>query len=240
MASVMNSAFGGKRHAWATSDTISMLALTVSIIAAVFAVVQTQRANDISESALSLSEALAPKPNVYVNSLDASMGSREDTLELRLEVELVNTGQVHLSGCTTRWQGTRSDGQPNRYLAAVAEPGGETWDVDPGDKHVSVVFVPLSSIPATDPEAKSTYVVSWFECESAALVSSGMLYGIDLNTQRLIPSPGNEDNTDPHSPISEVAPLGWYERAMILSSGSFPYPSPVPSPQFTQRGGEEG
>ncbi|MEV7694005.1 hypothetical protein AB0N73_11830 [Microbacterium sp. NPDC089189] len=231
-----------KRHEWTTSDRIAILALLVSVAAAGFAVFQTQRANEISESAYSLSEALAPKVDVFVNSIDASLGEREETgeSELRVELELVNTGQVHLSGCTTRWQGTDEAGQPSQYLSVLAEPGGETWDVEPGDKHVSVKYVALSSIPAATPEAASTHIAVWFECESAALVTSGFLYGVDLAAGRLIPAPGNDEAWESHAPIRELAPLGWFERAVILGGGSFPYPSPVPTPQFTLRGAEGG
>lgn len=238
MSDVTNASPGPKVHVWTTSDTIAIVALLVSLAATAFAVVQTQRANEISASAYALSEALAPKVGVFVNAIDARLGEREDTgkSELRIELELVNTGQVHLSGCTTRWQGTDDAGQPDRYLAVLAEPGGETWDVEPGDKHVAAKYIPLDQIPAATAATTSTHVAAWFECESAALVTSGFLYGVDIAAGKLLPSPGNDGVDDPHSPIGELAPLGWYERAMILSDGSFPYPSPVPTPQFTLRG----
>lgn len=177
---------------------------------------------------------------MYINTVDAGLWEQEDKVGLQIELELVNTGEVHLSGCNTYYHATDSDGMPVRHWAGLLEPGGETWDIAPGAKHNSVAFVPRSSWVPQGTDSSTAYYVMWFECQSASLVTVGYLYGIDMNKMSLIPPPV-WSGTEVRFPMREVPAMGSYERATFLSElrEETPGPMPVPSPQFTIRGSAE-
>lgn len=197
--------------------------------------VQAQRANDISDSSYRLRQALAPNVNVYANDIDGSLTEVDGKLAIRMQVELVNLGQVHLSGCSTFTEASDEAGKPTIYWPSVMGMCRVTWDVDAGAKYSSDVTVPLSSLVVPgDTNARTAYVAIWYECESAHLVSQGFLYGIDLNAQSLI-APKGYVGTDIRGPIRSLRPLGSYERYVAIEQayGRTPGPRPAPTPQFT-------
>lgn len=225
------------KRPWAVSDGIAVLALAVSLVSAGVAVFQTQRANDISDGAYALSRSLAPATDIYVNVVWASLVEDEGKPAIKMELELVNTGEVALSGCGTYVQSSDADGKPIRYWPSIVEPGGALWGLAPAEKHPASAIVPLSSIQS-DSAASKVYVAIWFECVSADLVTLGHLFGVDVAAQNLIAENylATADG-EVHSPLKQLDPLGSYERFAIVErdSGRTPPPSPIPSPRFTVR-----
>lgn len=225
----------GDSKAGRMSNIIAALALIVSIGAAAVAVYQTQRANDISDDAYKLSQALAPKVDVYVNVNYGTLVTSNGELAIRMQLELVNTGDVHLSGCGTYSEDSDAKGTPIEYWPAIMEHVGATWDVASGAKHLSDFTLPVSSLPqpgTSTPER--TYVAIWYECESAHLVTRAYLFGIDLEKQSLIPPEGYV-GSEVEAPMKSLAALGSYERYAIVERAQHrtPEPRPTPTPQFT-------
>ncbi len=234
MTIVTNTSPGGEHRTWTVSDTIAVIALVVSLVSAGIAVFQTQRANDISDNALALSRALAPAVDVYAYVIDGSLSERDGQPSIRTELELVNTGEVHLSGCNTLFQHSDADGIPIGFWPAINESGGESWDVAPGGKHISVVNYPLASLQSADPGANALYLAVWFECKSSGVVTEGQLFGIDQEKSNLIPPPLYSGD-EVHAAMRTLPPLGAYERASAVAraSGQTPFPRPQPTPHFT-------
>lgn len=120
------------------ANVVAVLALLVSAVSATVAILQTQRANEISGQAYALSESLAPQVDIYLNPIDAFFSPQpNDAGGLGIELELVNTGDVQLSGCTTYSTVADAAGSSTKYWPTVVEAGGNSWSLSPGEKHLN-------------------------------------------------------------------------------------------------------
>ncbi|WP_153001405.1 hypothetical protein [Microbacterium testaceum] len=82
------------------ANWIAGVAVLVSVAALALATWQSVRANEISANALNLAQQLSPKLNLYVNNIDATPATEPEP-GIFLDIEMVNTGDMIVSGCNT-------------------------------------------------------------------------------------------------------------------------------------------
>ncbi|WP_159599771.1 hypothetical protein [Agromyces humi] len=189
------------------ANSFAFLAIAVSVIGLIITTVKTDKALEISERSLKLSEDAVPEVRARAESYGMFVEAADPGVSAVIAVRtgLLNLGDEALVGCRTLAQPSTAEGEPVLYWPAVLEHRGETWTVSPGGSYTSDESYTLY---LTGEVGRDAYAAVWFECETGGLVTAATLYGVDLATGVMLD--GSMYG------LQQLEPMGSIERATAI------------------------